>query len=332
MLPSPSGLLRPAPNRIDRRGIACGGNFIVDRVKFIDRYPPEETLANILGESRQNGGCAFNVLLDLARLGFEEPLFGIGVVGDDEARDFVLSASRDHGVEVSGLRVTRNAQTSYTDVMTDASTGKRTFFHARGANALLAESDFDFDSCPGRHLHLGYLLLLDGLDELGDDGLTGAARVLRRAKDAGLSTSVDLVSEASDRFRMVVTPTLPFVDLCFMNEYELWRTTDVLVGSIPDLLSLQRAAGTLRNMGFGGTLVAHSERFGYLNTGLSELLLDCPPVEVRSSVGAGDAFAAGYLLGRYESRAPEECLEIAITAAQMCLSGEGASDGIHSLV
>src|SRR4051812_31812138 len=120
-----------------RSGIICGGNWIVDRVKTIDHYPGEETLANILSESRQNGGCALNVLMDLAKLGATFPLSGIGVIGEDTDGEFILSVCQEQGIDTSLLVRTESAPTSYTDVMTNRSTGRRTFFHARGANRLL---------------------------------------------------------------------------------------------------------------------------------------------------------------------------------------------------
>ena len=44
-----------------RTGILAGGNWIVDRLKVIDTYPREETLANILSESVGSGGSPASV-------------------------------------------------------------------------------------------------------------------------------------------------------------------------------------------------------------------------------------------------------------------------------
>ena len=51
-----------------RSGIAAAGNWIVDRVKVVDHWPEQDTLANIHEEGVGNGGGAFNVLVDLERL------------------------------------------------------------------------------------------------------------------------------------------------------------------------------------------------------------------------------------------------------------------------
>ena len=57
----------------ERSGICCSGNWIVDRVKTVDVWPQEETLANILDEESGTGGAACNVAIDLSRfqLGLE---------------------------------------------------------------------------------------------------------------------------------------------------------------------------------------------------------------------------------------------------------------------
>jgi len=51
-----------------------------------------------------------------------------------------------------------------------------------------------------RIFHLGYLLLLDALDQPDAKFGTQAARLLAAAQAAGVKTSVDVVSEDSDRF------------------------------------------------------------------------------------------------------------------------------------
>jgi len=69
-----------------RQGIACGGNWIIDLVKVVDFYPPENALANILSESMGGGGCAHNATLNLAKFDAGLDLYALGVIGDDRLR------------------------------------------------------------------------------------------------------------------------------------------------------------------------------------------------------------------------------------------------------
>jgi sugar/nucleoside kinase (ribokinase family) len=177
------------PAQSERRGILAGGNWIVDRPKIIDVYPVQDSLANILRETSSNGGSPYNVLIDLARLQVPFPLFAVGLVGEDPAGEYIRSDCRAHGIDTHQLKICKEAPTSYTDVMTVQSTGRRTFFHQRGANAFLGAADFDFAESSARIFHLGYLLLLDRLDQPDPKYGTVAANLLAHAQSLGFKTS-----------------------------------------------------------------------------------------------------------------------------------------------
>ena len=119
-----------------RRGLLAGGNWIIDQVKLTDVFPQVEQLANIRSQSQGTGGAPYNVLTDLARLGADLPLFGAGLVGKDALGERILEDCRKNKIDARYLRQTTQADTSYTDVMTELNNGRRTFFHYRGANAL----------------------------------------------------------------------------------------------------------------------------------------------------------------------------------------------------
>src|ERR1043166_5592375 len=146
-----------------RCGLLAGGNWIVDQVKIIDVYPQPEQLGNIRRQSQGTGGAPYNVLIDLAKSGAPFPLEAAGLVGRDTLGEQILEDCRKHDIDIRHLGVTSKAPTSYTDVMTEQGNGRRTFFHARGANALWDGDDLDFQKAKARIFHLGYLLLLDAL-------------------------------------------------------------------------------------------------------------------------------------------------------------------------
>ena len=90
------------------------------------------------------------------------------LVGKDSLGEQILGDCRQHKIDVRHLSATTKAPTSYTDVMTEQTHGRRTFFHARGANALWRGDDLDFAKTTCRLFHLGYLLLLDALRRSAD--------------------------------------------------------------------------------------------------------------------------------------------------------------------
>ena len=159
-----------------RSGMLAGGNWIIDQVKIIDVYPKHEQLANIYDQSQGTGGSPYNVLLDLAKMGAPFPLEGAGLVGQDSLGQYILEDCRKNGIDPKFISVSPGTSTSYTDVMTERDGGRRTFFHNRGANATWLGDDIDFSNSSARIFHLGYLLLLDAIDdEDAEYGTQGAA-------------------------------------------------------------------------------------------------------------------------------------------------------------
>lgn len=320
-----------------RSGILAGGNWIVDKLKLVDIYPEQDALANIVRQSTGNGGSPFNVLVDLARLGASFPLAGIGLTGDDADGTWILEQCRLHGIDRTQIRFHATAPTSYTDVMTVRGTGRRTFFHQRGANAFLGDEHFDFEASRARIFHLGYLLLLDRLDGTDAEFGTVASRVLSRARAAGYKTSIDLVSEDSGRFAQVVWPTLRHVDYCILNEFELGRTTGLAVRRPEgvDFTALQAATRSLLEAGVHEWVIVHFPE-GACALGRDGKLyrqgsLCVPQSDIVSTVGAGDAFAAGVLYGLHEGAFIETALHYGACTAASCLAGAGTSEGVRSL-
>ena len=320
-----------------RTGILSGGNWIVDAVKVIDTWPQQDALANILSTTRGSGGSPFNLLVDLAILGASFPRAAVGLVGQDENGRWILDQCRRHGIDTAALQQTADAPTSYTDVMTVQATGRRTFFHARGANALLDSAHFDFTKTSARLFHLGYLLLLDRLDQPHPQYGTVAAEVLARAQAAGLKTSVEAVSEDSDRFAKIFLPALKHVDLCIMNEFEAGRVTGRKIrnGETLDRAELRAAMESLLETGVRERVVVHFPEGGcalgrdgaWHEHGSVKL----PADYIKGAAGAGDAFTAGVLLGWHEGLPVEESLRYGVCAAAANLSDETCTGGIRNL-
>jgi len=318
----------------ERHGVIAAGNWIVDHVKIIDAYPTQDDLANIKSEQANNGGSPFNVLKNLSRLGAPFPLKAIGLVGDDDNGQWIRRHCQQFDIDADALKTTSQAATSYTDVMSVQSTGRRTFFHQRGANAFLDESHFDFSAAGEKIFHLGYLLLLDALDVVHEDGLTGAARVLRNALAAGLKTCVDLVSSSSPDFQNIVQPALPFIDYLFLNELEAQRCTDIsLAGESVDVAVLEDAADRLFQQGVREWVVIHFPQGVFAKSRDGRICqqgsLDIPAQIIVSSVGAGDALLAGTLFGLHENWPMQESLKLGVCTAAASLFSASCSDGVR---
>jgi len=322
-------------NTVQRSGITAGGNWVVDRVKTVDILPSRGMLANIMTESVSTGGAPANVLEDLSRMGAVFPLAGTGVTGDDREGMFIRTKFEKLGVDITHLHTDGSVQTSYTDVMSEQGTGNRTFFHHRGANSLFGVEHVPVHSMECRIFHLGYILLLDSLDAPDRDYGTRGARLLHDLQKEGIKTSVDLVSEDSERFSRIVPPALTYADYLIMNEVEAGKVTGVQVRNEQEALDpdgLVHAGEALMEMGNMDFAAIHMPEGAYVHTSDGTLLstgsLELPEGYIAGATGAGDAFCAGMLYGIHEGLSYDEMLKLATCAAGACLAGNDAGSGL----
>jgi len=90
----------------ERRGILAGGHWIIDHVKMIDAWPPQDALASIASQRVANGGCAYNLLKDLSLMGAWFPLEGVGLIGRDRDGEAILVDCDALGIDRSSIRQT----------------------------------------------------------------------------------------------------------------------------------------------------------------------------------------------------------------------------------
>lgn len=315
--------------------ITIAGNIIVDTVKTVDKYPEKLSLATIRDVNQTLGGLLTNVARVLAILDPQLPIQAIGHVGDDAGAEFALQKLHEHpNIDTTNVHREKNMRTAFTDVINEKDTGERTFFTYNGADALLTVDDFDSEQL-GDILHVGYILLLPGLDAPDPEYGTKLARLLARVREAGTETSVDIVSEDGGKYQEKMYPALPYTDYLTINETEAERTTGVQLRSAGGTLleeNMPAALQRLREAGVRKWITIHAPEGAF---GLNENNRfvqapseNFPPGYIRSSVGAGDAFAAGLLLSALHGEPLSTALEMANTVAGMSLRGWGGADGI----
>lgn len=311
--------------------------MIVDVLYPIMGHPKPGELTTITeGIARSTGGALCNVIVDLAKLDPTLPLKALGRVGTDAEGDYVLEKLHVQK-NIDTTRVLREGLTSFTAVMADTIGKQRTFYHYRGANARFCEADIDWDHLDADMLHIGYILLLDALDEADETYGTKMARLLHTAQERGIKTSIDVVSESGDRFGRIVPPALRYTDYCVINELEAEASTGVklrdesgglLREKLPEALSKIKALGVSR------WAVIHSpegaygmdEAGRYIETESAPL----PRSMIKGTVGAGDAFCSGVLYGAYSDLPLREAIELGNAAAACSLTESGATEGMRT--
>ena len=313
-----------------RKGIAIAGNIILDNIKIIDKYPQQGMLSSILSEVRTSGGAVPNIGIDLKLMDHTQIVRAVGLIGEDENGGFVLNRMNSVGVDISSIKVISNVATSYTDVMTAQSTGERTFFHSRGANSLFSLEHINFEALRDCSIfHLAYALLLDAMDKSDFEYGTVMAKTLSAALANGLITSMDVVSEDSERFAEIVIPSLKYCNYLIINEVEASRICNIPVRSPEGIVLGENISLTLKALmdkGVINLVIIHAPEGSWCMNRRYEIIfrpaLELQSNKIQGTVGAGDAFCAGVLYALNKGLRIEKALDIGAGAAACIITDQ----------
>lgn len=301
-------------------GIAVAGSIIVDKLNEISAYPQEGELVQIKSTSLAVGGCVPNVAIDLKKIDGQIPVYAIGTVGHDSEGEYVKEILSKNCIDTAYIGF-NDEKTSFTEVMS-VTGGQRTFFNYAGASAQFGYEDIRFERLNVKMLHLGYFLLLDKIDN-GD-----GERILKRAQELGIKTSIDLVSENSDRYSLVL-PCLKYTDNLIINEVEAGKLT----GIEPQKENMLVICQKLKQLGVSERVIIHCPDYGVCLSEEGYTIVpsyELPKGFIKGTTGAGDAFCAGALNGIYYGVNDKDLLEFASACAVAALSQVDAVSGVKN--
>jgi sugar/nucleoside kinase (ribokinase family) len=259
------------------------GDLLLDVVVRLEGPIAEDT--DTYGRTRVGaGGQAANVAAWTAALGGRARF--VGKRARDPAGRLLADELRGRGVEVEGPEVESGTGTVVSVATPD---GARTMLSDRGVSTEFRPEELDeawLDGCELLHLP-GYSLVAPPLRHTA---LAAAARAPRVSVDLSSTAAIETAGVA--QFRATVAEARP--EVVFANEAEA-----ALVGDVD--------ARTL--------VVKRGRRGCSVRSSDGDVELAALEAEVVDSTGAGDAFAAGFLLGGSE---------LALEAAARCVSRMGA--------
>jgi sugar/nucleoside kinase (ribokinase family) len=258
-------------------------------------------------------GAVANPGMALSRLGVS--VGTIGCVGKDPLGEIVME-------ELSGwsqglwIHEDETRSTSATLVLVHPD-GERTFISAVGANAGLREEHLPWEELVGagtRAIHLGYALLLPGLD--------GAPmiRALKRARDLELLVSLDVTWLPAASWEDALA-LLTHVDVFCPN----LREAEAITGEADPA----RAADALLDAGVREVVaITLGEEGCYVKpTGGSGEHVGWQEVAAVDTTGAGDVFVAGMLAAWYKGHDWSIAGRVANVAGAMATTELGAAEG-----
>lgn len=252
------------------------------------------------------GGAETNVAIGLSRLG--ATTCWIGRLGQDAFGDEVVRALRGEGVGLAVVRDPRRATGLMVKQRRTPVHAELAYYRSGSAGSALAPGDVDTEVVAGARL-----LHVSGITPaLSASAAATVDHAVRTAHDSGVLVSLDVNYRSRlwspDQASAHIGSLLPFVDVLFAGCAEAR-----LLGADPGDPS--RAAQDLSRRGPPEVVITHgatgatAARDGSVSTAAP------PTVPVVDTVGAGDAFVAGYLCALLDGQPVPDRL------AQGCAAG-----------
>jgi len=248
-------------------------------------------------------GAEANVAAGLAHLG--QPVEWFGRVGDDPFGERIRAALQKRGVGVDGVIVDPTRPTGL--YFKDRDGAASTMHYYRAGSAASAPSLDDLD-----RLALGERRLVH---------VSGITPALSPACDAFVDALLGRVGRSSVSFDVNYRAKLWPVDVAAPRILALARRARIVLTGRDEAEVLWGAATPAeirRLFPDAEALVVKDSEIGATEfRGGTEVFVPAPVVEVVEPIGAGDAFAAGYLAGFLDGDPGETCIRLGhVMAAQ----------------
>lgn len=289
---------------LGQHGIEKGAMTLIDEARA-------KTLYAAMGPGQEvSGGSAANTLAGIASLGGRGAY--IGKVANDQLGEIFGHDLRATGVEYSTAPLVGGPATARCLILVtpDAQRSMNTFL---GASTLFSEEDVDAE-----RIAAAEITYLEGYLYDRDEAKAAFVRAADIARKAGRKVALTLsdpfcVDRHRASFRDLVAN---HVDVIFANEAEL--------KSLYQMENFDAALAAVRAETHIAA-VTRSEKGAVIVSGEQSVAVPADPVEkLVDTTGAGDLFAAGFLLGLARGASLETCGRLGVMAAAEVISHVGA--------
>jgi sugar/nucleoside kinase (ribokinase family) len=298
--------------------IVCVGILVADVLgKPVDRLPEKGKLGLVENMSLQIGGCAANVVIDLAKLGLKSTV--IGKIGDDNFGKFLLETLNSEKVDVKGLKLDKNVSTSASMVMISGD-GERSILHSFGANAKFCFDDINLDV-----VKKSKILLIAGTFLMPDFDGDGTGKLLKFARENNVLCCMDTAWDSKGQWMIKIESSLKYLDW-FMPSYDEAREMSGQINpeEMAQFFHSQGVKNVIIKLGNEGCYLKPENRNGYFVPAFNK-------VQVIDTSGAGDSFCAGFIAGLYNGWEIAECAKFANGVGAHCIMQIGTTAGIRSV-
>ncbi|MBV9383323.1 MAG: sugar kinase [Streptosporangiaceae bacterium] len=272
-------------------------------------------------------GAESNVAIGLVRLG--HAVRWVGRVGADELGELVLRTLRAEKVDVSYAITDDLRQTGL--ILFERRAGhlvRALYYRANSAGSAITPADVlrALEDAP-RILHVTGIT--PALGAVAADAITAA---VHRARALGTKVCLDVNYRSrlwtAEQARAALRPLAGLADILIASAGELPLLADAADGPGPAGDTETRTAQALLARGTGEVVITRGAAGATAIRAGERVSLAAPQVPVVDVVGAGDAFAAGYLSGLLDGLDVPQRLDRAVTTGAFAVAAEGDWEGL----
>ncbi|WP_200331107.1 sugar kinase [Leucobacter sp. L43] len=264
------------------------------------------------------GGAESNVAIGLSRLGTDA--VWCGRLGADSVGDVIARELRAEGVRTVAIRDAGAPTGLMLKERPTAGTSRVVYYRTGSAGSRLEPSDLSDALIAGAAL-VHVTGITPALSESADAAVES---VMRRARGAGVPVSIDLNYRSALWSRAAAAVRLaelvPLADIVFAGDDE----AALLLGDRP----LAELGSGLQALGPTEVVVKLGARGCAAFHGGTRIDRAAIPVDVVDTVGAGDAFVAGYLSELVGGAELEQRVTTAVTAGAFACTMSGDWEGL----
>jgi 2-dehydro-3-deoxygluconokinase len=265
------------------------------------------------------GGAESNVAIGLARLGV--PASWLSALGEDELGELVLHRLRAEGVDTSAVRRVSDRPTGL--YLREEVAGRLRVYYYRSGSAAATLSPDAFD--PSIVQEASFLHLTGITGALSRECANFLQWAATTARDAGVAVSYDVNYRSRlwepTAAQAATEALLPLVDVLFVSDDELRALWSLEADEALEYLAKAGPGEVVVKLGARGCVALINGKH-LTSTGF--------PVQQVDPIGAGDAFAAGYLAASLWGWAPEQRLRTANAMGAFCVQNLGDYEGLPS--
>ena len=273
------------------------------------------------GRHETIGGCAANVACGLARLGTEA--FCCTRVGSDQTGDWIKEELKKNGVAIDLIQV-GNHRSDLSTIVAHIPSEDRIIFSDRDSNERLEIDQEELKKVGAQWI---FISSLNGnVEESWENKLD---KILQLVKEENIKLIFNPGQKNIKKDTQKIIETITQTQMVIMNKDEAIEIVEKTGDFSGEALNDEKfLAEKLHVLGAKVVALTDGARGAWGFDGQEFLHIEAKKEKVADTLGAGDAFASGFIAAQLKGKSLQECLQWGIANSSSVVKFYGAIEGL----